>query len=146
MLFSMVEFADNFFQRRRSVIAAYAFIVAVVPIPFIAPILQAHHSSIAAQIQASYADQQPSSTNDNPNVVTNALFQMADDAGQSTNVMEAKTLSSIMWAAAGITGVEKGIAHGAFASISSTTHLIGDSFAFSGHVVDDTFGFFTGLT
>jgi surface antigen len=157
MLISLVEFVDILLQKRRSVIAAIALIIAMLLTTLLAPILQAHHAGITAQIHASYTNQGLQPTYNSPNAVTNALSQMADDAGRATGTVEIKTLSGIIWATAGVTRFDKSIARGAYTATAftsrgisngaaSTTHAIGGSFTFTGHMIGNVFGFFSGLT
>jgi hypothetical protein len=157
MLISMLEFVDTLLQKRRSVIVAIALTTATLLVSLLAPILQAHHASFAAYVQTTYANQGSQDAYDSPNVVTNALSQMANDTGRATDTVEVRTLSSIMSAAAGITHIDNDIGQGAYiasvftlrsvsSGMISTVHAIGDSVTFTGHIAGNTLGVFSGLT
>ena len=156
VLVSIVEFMDILLQKRRSVIAAIAFSITLLLISILAPILQAHHGNITAYIQSSGNDQGVQ-TYDNPNVVTNALSQMANYTGHAAGTAELRVLNGALSLAGAITdfdrAVEKGAynttsfaAHSVSASVRATTHVIGDGLTFTGHMKDNTIGFLSGVT
>jgi surface antigen len=157
MLISAVEFVDALLEKRRSVIAAVALIAATLFVSLLAPILQAHHASLSAHIQTSYASQGIPTTYDSPNAMTNAMSQMADDTGRATNTVEMKTLGGVLGVAAGVTDIDKVVVHGAYTATTftfhgigfgaiATVHGVGDVFKLSGHIAGNVFEFFSGLT
>jgi surface antigen len=157
MLVSMVEFIDVLMEKRRSVIAVGTVIISLLFFVIIAPILQAHRTSITSHLQTSYTNEETPGVYDSPNAVTNAMSQIADDTGRATNGAEIKTVGAVMGAAGGVTDIDKAIAHGTYVGTTDTVHGIGtgtmtvahgvgDGFDFIGHIGGNIFGLFSGAT
>jgi CHAP domain len=154
----MFEFVDLLLQKRRFVIAGMALAANLLLMSLLAQTLQAHHASITARIHNSYATQVPQ-TYDSPNVVTNALFQAAGNAGQAVSIAEVKALSTAMSAAASVTSADKAVMQGAkdtgraagaaamftlrgaVAAAAYTGRIIRGGFGFAFHMICDSFGF-----
>lgn len=165
----MVEFMDTLLEKRRSFIAVIALIITLLLFSILAPILQlqAHQASIAVQAQASYSTQESQGSISSPNVITDAMSQMAGDVRQSINNVEYNFLRSVMWTAGSITQFERYVLRGTSTAYLATEHAIykgttsmvyaiGDGFAdvghaivysvtSTGHIIGNVYGFLTRL-
>ena len=147
----MFEFVEILLQKRWFVIAGAVVTIDLLLVSLLAPTLQAHHASITARINAAYADQAPV-TYDSPNVVTNGLSLMANDAGHAASTTEVNMLKGAVSVATGLTRFNKDVGHGARVSAAFTlrsasdcavftARAIGTGFAFTGRTVGDVLGF-----
>jgi hypothetical protein len=127
----------------------------------LAPLLQAHQASLLTHINNAYAVQAPQNTYGSPNVITNAVSQLADDIGSAANTSEVKLLRGTVAVAASVTHLDRDVVHGSYlaialtfhaANVTATTavHIVGSSIAATGHAIgsvfSDVFGFFASLT
>ncbi len=130
MLLSAIEFLDMLSEKRRSVIAAASLATCFLILTIVSPILNSHHASIESHIRSSSSPNQSATQGieESPDAITNAMSQMADDAGSATRTIEAQSIGSVMTVASGITRVDSAVAHDAYATTTFTLHITGDIF------------------
>jgi hypothetical protein len=160
----MVEFASIIIQKRSAVTIS----VLLLTILLLSPILQAHHTSIAAQIQATHAAESTRTTYDSANAVSNALSSIGNDVGDGMRNLRSNTLSDLIVGAAVITRFDEDVTHDTdkatadalhavsdcvgltaraiVSSFSITVKIIGDVSSLTMHSLSNTSGFVAGLT
>lgn len=163
----MIEFANQLLQKW----AVITVSVLLLTILLFAPMLHAHDAKLMSQVKASYSNQEAQSTYDSTNQVSNALSQLSVNVGHTMSAARLQTLSSIVKAAAGVTGFDKNIAQstrtaatltfmsvrtaanlsfksiriGATLTTHTATHEVADSFSLPAHTAGNAVGFLGGI-
>lgn len=130
----MYEFVDSLLQKRRYffVIAAVAFELLLSSI--LGSTVQANRATIEARIHDVNESQSSQVSPSSPNVITNALSQIAGDIGQSSAKVEVQILSGTVSVATGLTRVNTDIEHGAFVAAMFTVHGVYSATIFTAHI------------
>jgi hypothetical protein len=88
----MFEYSDFNLLKRQFAISGIFVVICLVLVSMLASVVQSHRSMIASHIQATSTSQATQSSSDDPNVVSNVLFNLGGDFGRGLNVVEAKIL------------------------------------------------------
>ncbi len=146
----MFELIELVLQKRRYIIVGAFVLIDLLLMPLLTQTLQLQHANIAARLHAN-AGQQLQNTYDSPNILTNGLMQLTDNAGHDINAVEVKLLSMAVSVATGVTEFEHDAgraAHMAIAfpaystgkGVAFVARAIGGGFAFAGRAIGHGFG------
>jgi surface antigen len=130
----MFEYSDFNLLKRQFAISGIFVVICLVLVSMLASVVQSHRSMIASHIQATSTSQATQSSSDDPNVVSNVLFNLGGDFGRGLNVVEAKILRGTISISADVTHFDSGIERNFDKSADSTIKTFG--FAF--HIASDS--------
>lgn len=134
----MYEFVDIVIEKRRYLFVLASIAIYLLLTTILGTTVQTHRATIEARIRASNSGQPTQIADDSPNVVTNALTQLADDIGSSSNTIEVKVLSGTISVASGLTHFNGAIERGGYEAVMGTVHGVRTASMFTVHSEEST--------
>lgn len=129
----MYEFVDLVIEKRRYLFALASIAIYLLLTTVLGTTVQSHRAIIEARIRASNSGQTAQIADESPNVITNALTQLADDIGSSLDTIEVNVLSGTMSLASNLMHFNDTIEHGGYEAVMGTAHGVRIASMFAVH-------------